>query len=129
MLITCVYTLALFHPSSPVAASLPRPWGPMVAIAVAMGLSVCVLVQLPWSKRSGGHFNPAVTLTFWRLGKVRGADAAWYVAAQFAGALVGMLGVAAPLSRWLAHPAVNFAATAPGPRGVTAAVLAEAAMA
>ena len=36
---------------------------------MAMGGTAIALVFSPLGKRSGAHFNPAVTLTFWRLGK------------------------------------------------------------
>ena len=37
-------------------------------IGIAMGLTAVALIYSPWGKRSGAHMNPAVTLTFWRLG-------------------------------------------------------------
>ena len=40
--------------------------------------------------QSGAHFNPAATLTFYRLGKVRRRDALGYIGAQFAGAAAGV---------------------------------------
>jgi glycerol uptake facilitator-like aquaporin len=39
---------------------------------------------------SGAHFNPAVTGVFWWRGDIEGRDAALYVLAQVAGALVGV---------------------------------------
>ena len=42
-------------------------------IGVAMGLTCVALVYSPWGHRSGAHMNPAVTLAFWRLRKVRGS--------------------------------------------------------
>jgi glycerol uptake facilitator-like aquaporin len=40
---------------------------------------------------SGAHLNPAVTGVFWLRGDIDGRDAAFYVLAQVAGALVGVL--------------------------------------
>ena len=40
---------------------------------------------------SGAHLNPAVTGAFWLRGDIDGRDAAFYVLAQVAGALVGVL--------------------------------------
>jgi aquaporin Z len=76
-------------------------------------------------KRSGAHFNPAVTLAFWRLGKVRGWDAFFYIIAQFAGGILGVMTVALFLRDALAAPAVNFVATLPGARGMAVAFGAE----
>jgi aquaporin Z len=70
--------------------------------------------------------NPAVTLTFLRLGKMAAPDAIGYVAAQFAGGVIGIL-AAAWLFRGLpAHPSVNYIATVPGARGSLLAFAAEA---
>jgi aquaporin Z len=69
-----------------------------------------------------------VTLTFLRLGKVRREDAAFYAAAQATGGLLGVLLAAFVLRGALAHPAVSFVATVPGPAGVAVAFAAEAAI-
>jgi MIP family channel proteins len=70
------------------------------------------VVYSPLGQISGGHINPAVTLAFWRLGKVPASDAAAYIAAQFVGALAGTYaaGLAwGPLTR-----AIDFGTTLPG---------------
>jgi glycerol uptake facilitator-like aquaporin len=56
-----------------------------------MGLTAVGITYSPLGKRSGAHFNPAVTFAFCRLGKVDPVDAAAYVVAQFAGGVGGML--------------------------------------
>jgi aquaporin Z len=75
--------------------------------------------------RSGAHLNPALTLTFWRLGKVRSHDAAFYIIAQFAGGLAGVLVVAAVLGNPFRSAPVHYVATLPGPQGNAAAWFAE----
>jgi aquaporin Z len=91
-----------------------------------MGLTGIAIVYSPWGKRSGAHFNPAVTLAFFRLGKVAPWDAAFYVGAQFFGAVLGVLTAAALLGSLLRDMNVNYAATQPGPAGATVAFVAEA---
>ena len=39
---------------------------------------------------SGAHFNPAITLSYLRLGKIARWDAVFYVVSQFIGAVVGV---------------------------------------
>jgi len=96
-----------------------------IPMGLAMGLTAVGLIYSPWGQRSGAHLNPSVTLTFWRLGKVNHWDAFFYVTAQFAGAIVGVGVAATMLGEWLAHPAVSYAATAPGPDGAGVAFVAE----
>src|SRR2546428_2881328 len=94
-------------------------------MALAMGLTATALIYSPWGQRSGAHFNPAVTLTFFRLGKVAGWDAVFYAMAQIGGGLSGILVVAALTGGRVAHPAVSYVATGPGAWGVGVAFAAE----
>jgi aquaporin Z len=64
-------------------------------------------------------------LTFFRLGKIHSWDAFFYVAAQFAGGVAGMLLAAAILRPWIADPRINYVATVPGAAGAYIAFLAE----
>jgi aquaporin Z len=121
-------TVVLEHPSSPVRQALPDPLVRRALMGAAMGLTAASLIYSPWGRRSGAHFNPAVTLTFLRLGKVPGRDAAFYVAAQFAGGVLGLAGAARLLRPWIADGAVNYVATLPGPGGDIVAFLAELAI-
>jgi aquaporin Z len=75
---------------------------------------------------SGGHLNPAVTLTFLGLGKIHGRLALGYIAAQTAGAIVAAAAVSLLLGRLATS--VSDGATVPGPQGPLAAVVAEALM-
>ena len=58
--------------------------------ALLMGIAVAattfLIIRSPFGRRSGAHFNPAITLTYWWLGRIHGRDATFYVVAQFAGA-------------------------------------------
>src|SRR5438067_2049044 len=79
----------------------------------------------PRGQRSGAHLNPAVTLTFFRLGKIAGWDAVFYVIAQAAGGVSGIVVITALTDGWLAHPAVRYVTTLPGASGVGVAFAAE----
>jgi aquaporin Z len=110
--------------------SLLREWLPnevtrRVLAGLAMGLTAIALIYSPWGQRSGAHMNPSVTLAFLRLGKIRGADAAAYIVAQFVGGLLGVLLVLALFGEAFAAPPVAYAATLPGTAGVAAAFVAE----
>jgi aquaporin Z len=64
--------------------------------ALAAGLAVTA-VMLAFGYVSGGHFNPAVTVGHAVAGRIRLADAAAYIGAQLAGALLGALALFAIL--------------------------------
>lgn len=57
------------------------------ALIVGAGLGVLIVT---FQVASGAHFNPAVTLAFWRQGDLSGTEAGGYVTAQLAGGLVGV---------------------------------------
>jgi aquaporin Z len=72
--------------------------------------------------------NPALTLTFLRLGKVAPWDAAFYVAAQFVGAVAGIGIAAVIIGSAIASREVNYVATLPGAPGRGVAFAAEVAI-
>ena len=125
MISACVFVVLLEYPASPARHALPEAWLRRTLIGVAMGLTAIGIIYSPWGKRSGAHINPAVTLTFFRLGKVAPWDALFYVVAQFVGATAGVLLSAWGLGMPIADPAVRYVVTVPGMRGVAAAFVAE----
>jgi Major intrinsic protein len=125
MISAALFTMLLWHPSSPVLNLIPNPFIRRMLTGMAMGGTAIALVFSPLGKRSGAHFNPAVTLTFWRLGKVKNWDAFFYVIAQFIGGIAGVFVVALGARATLSHPAVNCVATLPGPHGMAIAFIAE----
>jgi aquaporin Z len=126
MISATALSVLLEYPGSPVRAALPDPFLRRALMGLAMGLTAIGLIYSPWGRRSGAHMNPSVTLTFLRLGKVAPWDALFYALFQFAGGILGVLLVRAALGTAIADPAVNFAATVPGPGGATPAFLGEA---
>jgi aquaporin Z len=125
MISACFFVALLEHPSSPVNTAIPDPMTRRMLIGIAMGLTAIAIIYSPWGKQSGAHINPSVTLTFFRLGKVRAWDAAFYIIAQFVGAAAGVLIAHVLLGQIISHPHVNYAATFPGMKGEVIAFLAE----
>jgi aquaporin Z len=121
MLSACVFGTLLWHPdfatSRLAADGIPR----RALMGLAMGLTA-----IGMGKQSGAHMNPSVTLAFLRLGRVRPWDALFYVCAQFAGGLAGVLLSGVLLGRRLAHPSVHYVVTIPGSAGTGVAFAAEA---
>ena len=128
MISACVVTALLEHPASPIRAALPDAFMRRALIGLAMGLTAIALIYSPWGRQSGAHFNPSVTLTFLRLGKIELRDAVGYIVAQCVGGMLGVLLASTVLGMLVAHPAVHFAATIPGPRGAPLAFVAELAI-
>ena len=124
----CAFTVLFEHPGSALHRALPNPFVRRALMGLAMGGTAVGIVFSPLGRRSGAHFNPAVTATFWSLGKVEGADAAFYVLAQFVGAIAGVGMASILFGSAVGHPAVHYAATSPGRWGIGAAFAAEAAI-
>ncbi|MBX7259247.1 MAG: aquaporin [Candidatus Hydrogenedentes bacterium] len=129
MISACAFATMLYHPASPVSQSVRGEGTRRALMGIAMGLTAVGLIHSPWGKQSGAHMNPAVTLTFYRLGKIASVDAIAYVAAQFSGAILGVLISYAAIGEPVAHRSVNFVVTLPGPHGSAVAFVAEAVMA
>jgi aquaporin Z len=120
-----VFATLLEYPGSPAHQALPDPLVRRALMGLVMGLTAIGIIYSPWGQQSGAHLNPAVTLTFLRLGKVAPWDAAFYVAAQFLGGAAGVLLVLAALGAAFSAPPVSYVATVPGPAGVAVALAAE----
>ncbi|HEY9620536.1 MAG TPA: aquaporin, partial [Crinalium sp.] len=85
-----VFTILFEYPTSPVHQAIANGDLRRFLIGIAMGTMAIALIYSPWGKQSGAHMNPAVTLTFYRLGKVRSLDALFYVLFQTLGGLIGV---------------------------------------
>jgi aquaporin Z len=119
------FAALLYYPASWVAAGIHSELLRRGLMGLAMGLTAMAIIYSPAGQRSGAHMNPAVTLTFFRLGKIDSSDAVAYVVAQFAGAALGLAGIATVLRGIVSDPSVNYVTTIPGPAGVAVAFAAE----
>jgi len=128
MLSAASMTVLIEHPSSPLRQVVSDPAMRRMLMGTAMGLTAASIIYSPWGRRSGAHMNPAVTLTFLRLGTIARHDAAAYIAAQFIGGVMGIVLAAALLRPWIADPAVNYVTTVPGVFGHGVAFTAEIAI-
>jgi len=120
-----LFATLLDYPGSPVHRAIQSGELRRALVGIAMGLTAIALIYSPWGQRSGTHMNPAVTLTFLRLGKIHRWDALYYVVAQFVGGTVGVLLVASLLGSAFTGPPVSYVATLPGPHGSWVALVSE----
>jgi aquaporin Z len=129
MISACVFTVLLFHSSYPALRLIPNAALRRLLMGIAMGITAICIIRSPIGQRSGAHFNPAITLTYLRLGKIGVWDALFYVVFQFMGGVFGVAVSALVLRSSLADPSVEYAITVPGRDGTAAAFCAELFMA
>lgn len=127
LFLTCIFASLLLLPSSPIRRILP-PIGLRALLGATVGATIVALVMSPWGQQSGGHFNPALTVAFYRLGKIDLPDALLYVLAQFSGAIAGVCIARILLPHTVSRHALRFAVTTPGGRGTGVAFIAESAI-
>ena len=125
MISACVFGALYEFPGSPLREAISSDLLRRFLMGLSMGATAIAIIYSPWGKQSGAHINPSVTLTFFRLGKIKPWDAFFYVLAQFAGALAGVFIVAQFLGTALADPAVRYVVTVPGMDGLWVALRAE----
>jgi aquaporin Z len=125
MVSACVFATILEHPASPARQALGDSTLRRVLMGLVMGLTAVAIIYSPWGKQSGAHINPSVTLAFLRLGKVQPWDGFFYILAQFAGGVAGVLLATWVLGHRIADPSINYVATVPGMGGPRLAFLAE----
>jgi len=121
----CTFALLLSHPSSPVLPWIPDATVRRILMGIGLGATVAAFIYSPWGMQSGAHLNPAITLTFFRLGKVAPRDMVFYSLFQALGGIAGVLIVSIIFGRLVAHPAVNYAVTVPGRQGLFVAFVVE----
>lgn len=123
--VVCLVATLLHHPASIIRQFVSSGLARRALMGLTMGATAIAIVMSPWGKRSGGHLNPAMTLTFYRLRKLGFWDACFYVVAQFSGAVIGVATARYVLRGALGHHAARYAVTVPGSYGTTLAFLAE----
>jgi aquaporin Z len=131
------FTVLFEYPNSPLHQAFSSAVPEVIAnsdlrrflIGIVMGTTAVALIYSPWGQRSGAHMNPAVTLTFYRLGKVKSQDALFYILFQCLGGLAGVYLVAVGFDRAFTQPPISYIVTVPGAFGWSVALVAEAAIA
>jgi aquaporin NIP len=66
-----------------------NPGLPSLMIPLAFGTIICLMISA-MAHISSAHFNPAVTLAFLAIKKIKILDSLFYIVAQFTGAMVGI---------------------------------------
>lgn len=95
----------------------------------AMGTTATLIIYSPMGKLSGAHMNPALTLAFLSLGKIKPNDAIFYSIFQCLGGILAVILMSIILGDAFKDEPVNYVITAPGKVGVTTAIMVEVAIA
>lgn len=125
MLSTCVFGALLYGSDSPLNYfDLSRALRSTL-MGAAISTTTFLIIRSPFGRRSGAHFNPAITLTYFLLRRVQRWDAACYIVAQFAGGVVGVLTARGILGMRLSAAPVRYVITVPGSHGSVVAFIGE----
>ena len=125
MISACFAIVYLFNPSFAAPHLIPSAAIRRLLMGTAMGATAVLIIHSPMGKRSGAHFNPAITLSYLRLAKIGRWDAIFYVVFQFIGGVFGVAVSALVLGSNLAASTADYAVTVPGKYGTAAAFFAE----
>jgi aquaporin Z len=125
MLSTCIVGTLLYSTDSPLnSLELSRGFR-SVLMGTAIAVTTFLIIRSPFGRRSRAHFNPAVTLAFLWLRRVRRWDALCYVVAHFVGAVLGVAVAHEILGVHLSSAPVLYLVTTPGTYGKLTAFMAE----
>ncbi|MBK9984762.1 MAG: aquaporin [Saprospiraceae bacterium] len=129
MISACLFVILFEHPLSPLKMEIGSSFLRRLFIGLAMGLTAIMLIYSGWGKKSGAHMNPAVTIAFWHLHRISGANAFWYILAQITGGTLAVLLIKSLVPILINAPEVNYVVTTPGMKGPWVAFAAEFLMA
>ena len=120
-----LFDILIDHPDSPVRALIESSIIRRFLIGLSMGLTALFIIFSPFGQKSKAHINPSVTLTFWRLKRIKGFDALFYIIFQFMGGSLGLFLISLLFPQSIKHPVINYIITIPSKSEVILAFFAE----
>ncbi len=125
MISACFFSAMLFSEDSSWSHSISNFMLRNILMGIAMGCTTLFIFYSPITAPSGSQINPAVTLTFFRLGKMCRYDAMFFIFFQIIGGLVAVYIMQLLMGAMLIDTPVNSAVTIPGKFGVGWALVTE----
>lgn len=113
MIAACFFGSMLQSPHSSWQEIIPNGWLRLVILAITMGVTALFIFYFPFTAASGSHINPAVTITFWRLGKINNRKALFYILSQFTGGTLAVYIMREVMGDLLIDPPINSITTVP----------------
>lgn len=105
--------------------TIPDNFTRTILMGILMGATALFIFYSPWTSPSGSHINPAVTLSFFRLGKMCHWDFIFYILFQIAGGTIAVYIMQQLMGDILVAAPVNSVVTVPGKAGVWPAAMIE----
>lgn len=125
MFSACFFGALLEGKTSTLHQQITNPFVRSIIMGVLMGATALFIFYSKFTAPSGSQINPAVTITFLRLGKMCRYDALFFIIAQFAGGTVAVYLMQLLMGNILTQPPVNSVVTVPGIYGTVTAILTE----
>jgi aquaporin Z len=125
MISACLFGALLEAKDSPIHQAIANPYIRMIIMGIMMGITALFIFYSPFTSPSGSHINPAVTITFLRLGHMCRWDAFFYILFQIAGGTLAVYLMQWIMGSWLTDPPVNSVVTVPGKNGLWPALITE----
>jgi aquaporin Z len=125
MVSACFFGAMIFSPQSQWHEALQNDMQRNIVIGLMMGATALFIFYSPLTAPSGSQINPAVTITFLRLGKMCPYDAMFFIIFQIIGGTAAVYLMQLLMGNLLTAPPVNSVATVPGKLGTTAALITE----
>jgi aquaporin Z len=123
MISACFFSAMLFSEKS--SWYFPTTMFRNVLMGIAMGSTALFIFYFPLTAPSGSQINPAVTLTFLRLGKMCRYDALFFAIFQILGGTAAVYIMQLLMGSMLIDTPVNSAVTIPGKFGIAGALVTE----
>ncbi|HEY4935932.1 MAG TPA: aquaporin [Puia sp.] len=124
MVSACFFSGILFGQNGFLVSGLTAPFRQSL-LGLMMGLTALYIFYSPLTSSSGSHINPAVTLAFFRIGKIGRWDALFYMIFQFIGGTLAVYLMAAWMGDNLTAAPLSYVVTVPGKYGDAAAAITE----
>ena len=99
MISACFFGAMLEGETAPLHLAITNGTVRTVIMGLLMGATALFIFYSPWTSPSGSHINPAVTLSFLRLGKMCYRDTIFYILFQLAGGTMAVY-----MMQWLMGP-------------------------
>lgn len=129
MISASAFATLLEYSKSPVRLAVQGDFIRLCLMGLAMGATAISITYSPMGKLSGAHMNPAVTLSFAALGKIKFIDAIFYLVFQLAGGIISVMLMSVVIGSPFRDEHVNYVVTVPGRLGVGSAFFLELIMA